>query len=60
MRSCQCAHVSGQLDAQERPQVEGIQGRLLRIDWEEYDGAAVGEARRWVVAQDELPLNEEG
>lgn len=55
MRSCECAHASGQLDALEVPQVEGLQARLLSIEWEDYDGVIEGESRQWKVAREPLP-----
>lgn len=51
IRACVCGK-STFTEREGRILPSGRQCRILRIDWEQYDGAIVGELRRWEIEHD--------
>jgi hypothetical protein len=45
-RSCVCGRSTGRMEGSQSPVISGT-ARLAEIPWEDYDGAASGEWRRW-------------
>ena len=57
-RTCECGKVTALLDVNGTPVLTG-KGRIWLIPWEEYDGAAPGETRRWMVAKEQGETEDE-